>query len=381
MQYRKFGKLGWQVSALGFGAMRLPLIDSNPAHIDIPQTIKMIRYAIDRGINYLDTAYPYHSGEGEKVVGLALKDGYRERIKLATKLLPRIVNSADDFDRIFEEQLRRLQTDKIDFYLFHALNSLSWPKIRNLGVLKWAESQMAKGRIGHLGFSFHDNYDSFLKIVNDYDNWTICQVIYNFMDHDFQAGTRGIEYAARKGLSVVVMEPLRGGQLAENLPERVCRVWESAPVKRSPVEWALSWVWNNPQVSLVLSGMSTFEQVVENVSIAERSGTNTLHEDELAIFARVKEAFASLHAVPCTNCGYCMPCPSNVDIPVIFKLYNAAMVSSDTKWSRLRYGGVAGLSVEQRANQCIECGQCMDRCPQKIPITDWLKKAHALLAG
>jgi uncharacterized protein len=380
MQYRKFEKLNWQVSALGFGAMRLPLLDSNPANIDKSQAIRMIRYAIDHGINYVDTAYPYHAGEGEKVVGLALKDGYRERVKLATKLPSRMVKSADDFDRFFEEQLGKLQTDKIDFYLFHALNSLSWPKIRDLGVLKWAEAQMAKGRIGRLGFSFHDNYDTFQKIVDDYDNWTLCQVLYNYMDSDFQAGSRGIEYAARKGLSVAVMEPLRGGQLAGNLPERVRKVWESAPVRRSPIEWALSWVWNNPHVSVVLSGMSTFEQVVENVAIAERLGTHILNEDELALFTRVKEAFDSLNAVPCTNCGYCMPCPSNVEIPVIFKLYNAAIISNNTKWSRLRYSGVAGLRPDQRADCCIECGQCAARCPQGMPTADWLKKAHALLA-
>jgi uncharacterized protein len=380
MQYRKFEKLNWQVSALGFGAMRLPLLDGNPANIDKSQTIRMIRYAIDHGINYVDTAYMYHAGESEKVVGLALKDGYRERVKLATKLPTRMVKTADDFDRFFEEQLGKLQTDRIDFYLFHALNSLSWQKIKDLGVLKWAESQMAKGRIGRLGFSFHDNYDSFQKIVDDYDNWTLCQVLYNYMDSDFQAGNRGIEYAARKGLSVAVMEPLRGGQLAGNLPERVRQVWESAPAPKSPVEWGLSWVWNNPHVSLVLSGMSTFEQVVENVAIAERSGTITLREDELALFTRAKEAFDSLNAVPCTNCGYCMPCPNNVEIPAIFKLYNAAMISNSTKWSRLRYSGVAGLRPDQRADCCVECGQCEARCPQGMPVTDWLKKVHALLA-
>jgi uncharacterized protein len=380
MQYREFEKLNWKVSALGFGAMRLPLLDGNPANIDKSQAIRMIRYAIDHGINYVDTAYVYHAGESERVVGLALKDGYREKVKLATKLPTRMVKTADDFDRFFEEQLERLQTDRIDFYLFHALNGLRWQTIKELGALKWAESQMAKGRIGHLGFSFHDNYDSFEKIVDGYDHWTLCQVLYNYMDADFQAGSRGIAYAARKGLSVAVMEPLRGGQLAGNLPEGVSKVWESAPAGRSPVEWALSWVWNNPHVSVALSGMSTFEQVVENVAIAERSGTITLNENELALFTRAKEAFDALNAVPCTNCGYCMPCPSNVEIPVIFKLYNAAIISNSTKWSRLRYSGVAGLRPDQRADCCIECGQCAARCPQGMPTTDWLKKAHALLA-
>src|SRR3990172_5411009 len=225
MQYRKFGKLDWEVSALGFGAMRLPTLGGNQSNIDEPQAIQMIRYGIDHGINYVDTAYPYHNGQSERLVGKALKDGYRQKIRLATKMPVRMVTKAEDFDRFFNEQLERLQTDKIDFYLFHGLRNESWPLVKGLGILPWAEKKMAQGQIGHLGYSFHDEFDVFKGIVNDYDNWTFCQIQYNYMDVNFQAGRRGVELAASKGMGIVVMEPLRGGRLAKTPPAPVAKVW------------------------------------------------------------------------------------------------------------------------------------------------------------
>ncbi len=270
MQYRDFGKLDWKASALGFGAMRLPLKDKDPADVDEPESIRMIRYAIDRGVNYLDTAYMYHGGHSEDIVGRALKDGYREKMKLATKMPVRMAESASDFDRLLNEQLERLGT-KIDFYLLHGLNRQSWTKVRDLGVLRWAEGAMADGRFDYLGFSFHDNLEAFKSIIDDYDNWTLGQIQYNYMDVEYQAGTEGLKYAADRGLAVVVMEPLRGGKLAR-APEQVAGVWESAPQNRSAVEWALQWVWDQPEVSIALSGMSAMEQVLENVDIANRSG-------------------------------------------------------------------------------------------------------------
>jgi len=378
MQYLKFGKLDWKVSALGFGAMRLPLTDSNPASVDEPESIRMIRYAIDHGVNYLDTAYPYHSGQGERIVGRALQDGYRGKMKLATKLPARLVESAADFDRFLNEQIERLQT-RIDFYLLHGLNSHSWPKVRDLGVLRWAEGAIADGRFDRLGFSFHDNVDVFREIVDAYDNWTLCQIQYNYMDVDYQAGHSGLEYAASKGLAVVVMEPLRGGRLAKEPPERVARVWASAPRKRTPAEWGLLWVWNQPEVSITLSGMSTMEQVVENVAVAARSGPGTLTADEMALFNRVREAYRGLSPVPCTSCGYCMPCPNGVEIPSIFQIYNEAIMYDDPRTGRFRYRGPNGLKEEQRADQCTECGDCMDACPQDIDIPEWLQKAHSML--
>ena len=378
MQYRKFGKLNWEVSVLGFGAMRLPLTNRDPASVDESEAIRMIRYAIDHGVNYLDTAYLYHVGRSEGIVGQALKDGYRERMKLATKLPARIVESAADFDRFLNEQLERLQT-KLDFYLLHGLNSHSWPKVRDLGVLRWAEGAMADGRFDHLGFSFHDEFDVFKEIVDAYDNWTLCQIQYNYMDVDYQAGRRGLEYAASKGLAVVVMEPLRGGRLAKEPPEQVAKVWAGAARKRSPAEWGLLWVWNQPEVSLALSGMSAMEQVVENVAVADRSGPGTLTIDELVLFDSVREAYHGLSPIPCTSCGYCMPCPNGVEIPSIFEIYNEAIMYDDPRTGRFRYRGTDEIKEEQRADQCTECGDCLEACPQQIPIPEWLQKAHELL--
>ncbi len=373
MQYRQFGKLDWKVSALGFGAMRLPVIDNEQANIDEPEAIRMIRYAIDHGVNYLDTAYPYHGGNSERIVGRALKDGYREKMKLATKMPVRMVESAADFDRIFNEQMERLQTDKIDFYLLHGLNGRSWPEARDMGVLRWAEEKMAAGRFDYFGFSFHDNLDAFKEIVDAYD-WTMCQVQYNYMDIETQAGREGVEYAANKGLAIVVMEPLRGGKLGKQ-PEPVMKVWGSASQKRSPAEWALLWVLNQPEASVALSGMSTMEQVVENVAVTSRSAPKILADEELALYDRVREAYQGLGPIPCTSCGYCMPCPTGVEIPRNFEIYNDAKMYDDMRIGRFYYRG-GRLEDGQRADQCTECGECVDACPQEIPIPEWLKKVH-----
>ena len=378
MQYRKFGKLDWEASALGFGAMRLPLTNGDPASVDEPEAIRMIRYAIDHGVNYLDTAYPYHSGQSERIVGWALKDGYRERVKLATKLPVRLVESASDFDRFLNEQLERLQT-KIDFYLLHGLNRHSWPKVRDLGVLDWAEGKMAQGKFEHLGFSFHDELDVFKEIVDAYDNWTLSQIYYNYMYVDRQPGRRGLEYAANKSLAVVVMGPLWGGQLTKKPPKQVAKIWVSAAQKRTPAERGLLWVWNQPEVIVALSGMSTMKQVVENVAVADRSGPGKLTADELTLFDRAREVYRGLMPIPCTGCGYCMPCPNGVAISGIFSIYNEAMMYDDLQTGRFRYRGANGLKEEQRADQCTDCGECLDACPQKIAITQWLQKVHTLL--
>ncbi len=376
MQYRTFGKLDWKPSALGFGAMRLPVIEGDMGKIDEPEATRMIRYAIDHGVNYVDTAYPYHQGTSEAFLGRALQDGYRERIKLATKLPCWLVEKPDDFDRYLNEQLERLQTDYVDFYLLHSLNGQSWPKMRDLGVLAWAEGALADGRIGHLGFSFHDSYAVFQEIVDASDLWAFCQIQYNFMDVEEQAGIKGLRYAASRGLAVVIMEPLRGGALARNIPPAVQALWDSAPVRRTPADWALQWLWNQPEVSLVLSGMSTMEQVQENIESADRSGVGTLTAEELALVDRVREAYRALCAIPCTGCKYCLPCPSGVDIPEVFSIYNDYLMYGDEKRSQMFYGW---MDEKTRADQCVECGECLEKCPQQIEIPDWLKKAHRVL--
>jgi predicted aldo/keto reductase-like oxidoreductase len=238
---------------------------------------------------------------------------------------------------------------------------------------------MADGRVDHLGFSFHDDYEVFRDIVDAYDDWALCQIQYNFMDVDYQAGTDGLKYAADKGLAVVVMEPLRGGALCKEPPEQVAKIWRGSAQKRTLAEWGLLWVWSQPEVSVALSGMSAMEQVVDNVAIAERSGPGTLAADELALIGRVREAYGRLRPLPCTNCGYCMPCRNGVEIPRIFQLYNDAMVYEEPRTARMHYRGPGGLKEEQRADRCIDCGECVEACPQEIPIPEWLQKAQALL--
>ncbi len=377
MQYRKFGRMDWEVSALGFGAMRLPVIDGKHNQIDEAEATRMVRSAIDRGVNYVDTAYPYHGGESERFLGRALGDGYRERVRLATKMPCWKVETADDFDRLLSEQLEKLQTGHVDFYLLHGLRASNWPKVRDLGVIPWAESAIADGRIGYLGFSFHDDYPVFQEIVDATDLWTFCQIQYNFMDVDYQAGTKGLRYAAGKGLAVVVMEPIRGGRLAKMVPPSVQEVWDSAPQRRMPAEWCLQWVWNQPEVSVVLSGMSTMEQVDQNVASAERSGPGTLSAKELALFDRVRTRYEELSPVPCTDCRYCLPCPNGVNIPRIFEIYNDVMMYGDD--GRVNWAYNFGLDEKSRADQCVECGECLEKCPQAIEIPDWLAKAHKLL--
>jgi len=377
MQYRSFGRLDWKPSALGFGAMRLPTFDDDPAQIDEAESTRMVRYAIDHGVNYVDTAYPYHRENSERFLGRALQDGYRERIKLATKMPCWKIKEAGDFDLVLDEQLEKLQTDHIDFYLLHGLNSSRWTEMSNLNVLRWAEGAIASGRIGHLGFSFHDKLDAFKEIVDASDLWLFCQIQYNFMDIEYQAGAEGLRYAAEKGLAVVVMEPLRGGRLTKSIPPAVQEIWDGAPVQRTPAEHALHWVWNQPEVSVVLSGMSTFEQVQQNIETAERSGPGTLTEEELARYDQVRQEYEALCPIPCTDCKYCLPCPSGVNIPRVFDIYNDAIIYGSEERAQMVYNNF--MSEDERANLCTECGECLEKCPQEIEIPDWLAKAHEML--
>ena len=377
MQYRSFPGLDWKPSALGFGAMRLPVIGDDQNNVDFPEAVRMIRYAIDHGVNYLDTAYFYHGGNSEKAVGLALRDGYRDRIKLATKFPAWQVKTRDDFDAAFEQQLERLQTDKIDFYLLHGLHPGGFERLRDLGIIPWLEDNVARGRLEYLGFSFHGDYEYFTTIVDAYDNWTFCQVQYNYMDEDYQAGTRGVKYAAEKGLGIIVMEPLRGGRLTGRQTDLVAAAWKTAHADRSPAEWGLRWVWSHPEVSFLLSGMSTMEQVRENIDIADRAGNSAMTADDLALIDRVRQAYLNSMPIPCTGCRYCMPCPQGVEIPRIFNIYSEMKMYGEDRIARMRYTDDRhGLKPEQRGDNCIECWQCVDRCPQHLPIPEWLSHAH-----
>ncbi len=355
--------------------MRLPIINDDRGNIEEPEAIRMMRYAVDHGVNYIDTAYPYHEGTSEIVVGKALQNGYRQKVRLATKLPCWLIEKSEDFDRYFNEQLERLQTDYIDSYLLHALREKTWSTMNELNVFEWAEQKISDGYIKYLGFSFHDTYEMFKRIVDGYDRWTFCQIQYNYMDEDYQAGTKGLKYAASKGLAVIVMEPIRGGQLAYP-PQPIQELWDTAPRTRTPAAWALQWVWNHPEVSLLLSGMSTMEQVKENVVTADVSGPNTLTADELALIAQVRDEYRELCPIPCTNCEYCVPCPNNVRIPFIFETYNSAIMYNKPKTARRSY---RRLKEEERADQCVQCGECEEKCPQSIEIMKWLEKAHEFL--
>ena len=366
MNYRKFGKLDWKPSALGFGAMRLPILENDSSKINEPLSIEMIRYAIDHGVNYVDSAYGYHGGNSERLVGKALKDGYREKVKLATKMPTWLIQSYGDFDKYLAEQLGKLQTNRIDFYLLHGLNKGRWPNLKELGVTKWAEEAIADGRIGHIGFSFHDDLATFKEIIDYYPGWEFCQIQYNYMDTEYQAGTEGLRYAASKGLAVVVMEPIAGGRLAVPPPAEIQAIWDNATVKRTAAEWALQWVWNQPEVSVVLSGMSEMRHVTENVESAGRSGPGTLSAEDLAIIESVKEKYGELGFIGCTECRYCEPCPEGVAIPEIFALFNEYYAKDKDDSIKEKY--LKEIAPENRASKCVKCGKCEELCPQNLPI-------------
>ncbi len=369
MQYRKFGKLDWKPSALGFGFMRLPTIDGDAGRIDQEKATEMVRTAIDAGLNYIDTAYVYHNQTSETALGIALQDGYRDKVRIATKLPIWLVNESDDFDRMLDEELARLQTDHIDFYLMHSLNKSTWEKVQKLDLLEKAEAAVKDGRIRYIGFSFHDKVEVFKQIVDGYDNWTFCQIQYNYMDINHQAGTEGLRYAAEKGLAVVIMEPLRGGRLAADLPAAK-PIWAQAENQRTPADWALQWLWSQPEVSVVLSGMSTLEQVEQNLESANASRVGLLNKEELDLIGKVRETLSSLSPIGCTACEYCLPCPNGVNIPYLFHLYNRIAVFDDLEGTIITYKTF--VKEEERAENCIQCGECLSKCPQQLPISDWM---------
>jgi predicted aldo/keto reductase-like oxidoreductase len=372
MEYRTLGKSKKKVSVLGFGTMRLPTLGSE-AQINEEQAIRMIRYAVDRGVNYIDSAYTYHGENSETLVGRAMADGYRQKVHLATKMPVWLVQKKDDFDRLFDNQLKRMQTDRIDFYLLHCLQKEPWRKMKQLGAIKWAEKVQSDGRIGELGFSFHDAYDVFTEIVDHYD-WSFCQIQYNLVNEDVQAGTKGLRYAARKGLGVVIMEPLFGGTLA-NPPPPIRKIWDHAGMGCTPVEMAMRWLWDKPEIAVVLSGMSSMEQTIQNVESANASRKTWLDEKERAIIPAIQEAYRRLYPVPCTKCRYCMPCPSGVDIPLNFELYNNSAVFEGNvrKLCGILYNS---LLAGQKAADCKKCGKCEEKCPQQIKISRMLEDVN-----
>ena len=376
MQYRQLGKLDWKASALGFGAMRLPTTDpQDRSTIDEPLATRMLRYAIDHGVNYVDTAYPYHNGESERFVGRVLRDGYREKVHLATKLPIWAIEKREDAERVFSEQLEKLQTDHVDFYLFHGLRRERWETIKQFNLLDWAERTLADGRIRHLGFSFHDTLTVFKEIVDGYDGWDFCQIQHNYMDINTQAGTEGLHYAASKGLAVVIMEPLLGGRLVDP-PDPVQAIWDSAGEVQTPVERAMRWLWDQPEVSVVLSGMSTMAQVIENVANASRYGVGNMTAADQDLIARARTKYQELCPIPCTKCEYCLPCTVDLKIPELFDILNRGVMYNRIDEARRRYDRMA---PEQKAAACIACRECEAKCPQSIPISDWMVHLDEIL--
>jgi predicted aldo/keto reductase-like oxidoreductase len=379
MKYRKFGRLDWETSVLGFGCMRFPTSDGNPfgGKIVEDEATRMVRHAIDSGVNYIDTAYPYHEGRSEVLLSKALGNGYRERVKLATKSPVWLVKERDDFGKYLDEQLERLQTDHVDFYLLHGLTSKSWREtVLAHDLIGAAEEALGDGRIRHLGFSFHDDNEAFREIVDGYDRWTFCQIQYNYMDTENQAGTDGLRYAASKGLAVVVMEPLLGGRLS-NPPAPVKEVLARSGEGRTPSELALQWIWDQPEVTLLLSGMTTMAQVDENLGSARRSGVGSLSKADFDLVEEVRRTYESLVPIRCTKCGYCMPCPNGVDIPENFDLFNGGFIHEDVGRSRNSYSKF--MKEEARASACIQCGECEEKCPQKLSISELMPEVHAVL--
>ena len=376
MKYRK-DKYGNDISVLGFGCMRFR---RSGAGIDMAEAEREILAAIESGVNYFDTAYIYPGSEAALGEILA-KNGVREKVKIATKLPHYLIKSREGMERLFNEQLTRLKTDYIDYYLMHMLtDAATWEKLKKLGVLEFLEEKKKSGAIRQIGFSYHGNADMFCKLVDAYD-WDFCQIQYNYLDENSQAGRRGLQYAHSKGMPVVIMEPLRGGKLVNRLPQDALNAFSEHPVSRTPAQWAFRWLWDQKEVTCVLSGMNSMEMLAENVQTASEAEIGELGEQEFAMFARVVKAINAKLKVGCTGCGYCMPCPKGVDIPGAFAAYNR--MASEGKFAGLKEHFMCSAVRQDStaASLCVGCGKCESHCPQQIPIREQLKNVKKDLEG
>ena len=383
MELRNLGSTGIKVSPIGLGCMRLPLEGGAQGYTssrgaDVQAGIELIRHAIDSGVNYLDTAFNYLHGESEKVIGKALADGYRDKVTIATKCPIWMLKEPGDFDSLLAKQMGRLNTDHIDVYLLHCVMQGDWKnKVLPTGAVESLLHAKEDGRVGAIGFSFHDTTDFFKEVV-DYAPWDICQLQLNYLDQEFQGGLSAAAYAASKGMGVIAMEPLRGGHLV-NVPERVNEVFSQANAARTPIEWAFDFLWNRPEVSLLLSGMTYLDQIDQNIEYAERARIGMLTQEELAVYDRAIAAFKSYDTIPCTGCNYCTGCPEGVTIPYNFQTYNQWVLSGDMDRARWEWETAIPLNGA-RADACTQCGTCKERCPQHIDIPTELEKVAALFA-
>ena len=374
MQYR-MNKTGEPLSILGYGCMRFSRKGNG---IDLEKAQKEILCAIENGVNYFDTAYIYPGSEA--ALGEILeRTKMRDRVNIATKLPQYLINSKAGIEKYFQEELSRLRTDHVDYYLMHMLTDIAaWQRLKNNGIEEWIRQKKESGQIRHVGFSFHGNTDMFLQILHDY-SWDFCQVQYNYMDEVSQAGRAGVQEAARLGIPVVIMEPLRGGKLVSLLPPKAKQLIEKDPQGRSAPELAFRWLWDQPEVTVVLSGMNSLEMVEENCRVASIAEAGSFTEEDHQMIASIRELINEKLKVGCTGCGYCMPCPQGVDIPTTFRCYNEMFMESKST-GRHEYFQVAGLRKKPAyASQCVGCGKCEKHCPQHIAIREELKKADRAL--
>lgn len=374
MQYRK-NKKGEDLSILGYGCMRFT---KNGNNIDIDKAEKEIMQAYEAGVNYYDTAYIYPGSEvalGEIVE----RNKIRDKIYIATKLPQYMISNRKAIDKYFDEQLTRLKTDYIDYYLMHHVTDVSmWEKLKAVGIEEWIAQKKTSGQIKNIGFSYHGNSDGFLKILKDYD-WDFCQIQYNYLDEVTQAGKIGLEAAYERNIPVIIMEPLRGGKLVNMLPDAAKKVMAESERGWTPAEWAFRWLYNQPGVTVVLSGMNSPEMVAENVKTASEATADSFTKEDFELLEKVKNAIKANEKVGCTGCRYCMPCPKGVDIPGTFACYNT-MFTENKRDGRFEYARTVGLTKEPGfVSQCIECGKCEKHCPQGIPIREKLKEADKAL--
>ena len=376
MNYRP-DKYGNKISVLGFGCMRFP---NTMGKIDMAKTERLILQAVEGGVNYFDTAYIY--GGSEAALGEILeKNGLRDKVNITTKLPHYLIRSREGLDKLFSEELKRLRTDHVDYYLMHMLTDVqTWQRLKDLGIEEWLSEKKACGQIRQVGFSYHGNTDMFCKLVDSYD-WDLCMIQYNYMDEHSQAGVRGLKYAHSKGLPVMIMEPLRGGKLVSHLPEEAKRIMAEHPVKRTPAQWAFRWLWNQGEVTCVLSGMNGEEMLADNIRTASEARAGEFTDGDFDMIARVLKSVNAKMKVKCTGCGYCMPCPKNVDIPGTFSAYNRRY-SENKFWGLVDYAICTALRKEPTsASNCVGCGKCERHCPQGIEIRKELENARRELEG
>lgn len=368
MQYKTFKKIGKEVSLLGMGAMRLP--ETQDGKVNEKEAVEIIREAIDSGITYIDTAYPYHNGQSEGIVGKALKDGYREKVMLADKMPMWLAKDEEHMKHIFHKQLERLDTDYIDMYLVHNVGRAVWKRAKKLNLMPFLEEMKAQGKIKHIGFSFHDSYEFFEEMLDEYP-WEFVQIQLNYMDKNHQAGLKGLKLAAEKGLDVIIMEPLKGGRLTYSIPPTVQKLWDSAETKRTPAEWGFKWLANLPEVTMMLSGMSSKDQLRENIKIMSAEDVTILTDNEKALIDKVSDEYNRLIKYPCTGCEYCLPCPKKLDIPDILGYFNDWNVYEHTPSTKFQYT----TWLAKHASDCIGCKACEKQCPQHLPIAKAMKEA------